>query len=295
MNDKKSFLFRHTDGPVLKNGKKTFEEDFYINQKLPHAAGQNLLHCFGYGECLWYGGYKQSNNFSKKYYSFGLVTEGDGIFSCENMKYKIIPGDIFILRPSRDFCVQTGQCGFLRKKSLLLQGSLLNIILDSRPLGSLDFIRPNGPHRLKEIFDSFKTLILEENESLPEDLGMQAYALMAELSRLAPHLEYPESLCRAISVIDAELNREHTLESLSTECSTSISTLSRLFRTHLNTSPMNYIIDRRLELAAQLLQIDKMPLKEIAEKCGYNSESFLSRAFKKKFGLPPATFRNTQK
>ena len=57
---------------------------------------------------------------------------------------------------------------------------------------------------------------------------------------------------------------------------------------------MNYIIDRRLEQAKLFIQIGNMTLKEIAEKCGYNSESFLSRSFKKKFGLPPASLRRSK-
>lgn len=293
MNNKKQFLFRHTEGPVLKNGKKAYEEDFYINQQLPHFSGQHLFHCFAYGESLWHN-YKLNNNFSKNYYSFGLVLEGDGIFTCENSKYKVMPGDIFILQPSKNFCVQTGPGGFLKKRSLLLQGSLLNMILNSSHFFNTDFIRPQDPARIKEIFDSFIRLIREENEDLMEKLGIQIYTLISELNRIAPGQKYPEQLCKAVNIIESCLNHPPDLESLSDQCGTSISTISRLFQAHLKTSPMNYIIDRRLELARQLLQIEKMPLKEIAEKCGYNSVSFLSRAFKKKFGLPPGTFRTAQ-
>jgi AraC-like DNA-binding protein len=107
-------------------------------------------------------------------------------------------------------------------------------------------------------------------------------------------IDYPLALRMALALINTKPHSELTLESLSSECKVSVSTLTRLFRRHLKISPINYIIDRRLEQAKLLIQISDMTLKEVAEKCGYNSESFLSRSFKKKFGLPPTSLRRSK-
>ena len=140
----------------------------------------------------------------------------------------------------------------------------------------------------------FKQLILGQDEFLEEDLSLQGYALLVELNRIAKPSEYPLALYMALNLINTKPQSGFTLGSLSSECKVSISTLTRLFQRHLKISPVNYIIDRRLEQAKLLLQISDMPLKEVAENCGYHSESFLSRSFKKKFGVPPTSFRRSR-
>jgi len=56
-------------------------------------------------------------------------------------------------------------------------------------------------------------------------------------------------------------------------------------------SPMSYLKRWRLQLAAQLLQDQKLSLSEIAERVGYESSAALSRVFKREFGLSPAQYR----
>jgi AraC-like DNA-binding protein len=161
-----------------------------------------------------------------------ITCNSDGILICENIRYELRPGDLYILWPDKTISSRPGSRVFPRKKCILLE--------------------------------------------------VQSYALLVELNRLAMSAQYPYPLCQVLKLIDADLHVEHTLNSLCLECKMSISTLSKLFQRYLNTSPMNYIIGRRLEYARQLIKVSNMPLKKVAERCGYNSESFLSRSFKKK-------------
>ena len=56
-------------------------------------------------------------------------------------------------------------------------------------------------------------------------------------------------------------------------------------------APMHYLADWRLQVAGQKLRDSSDPLVRIAEQIGYESEAAFSRAFKKKFGTAPATWR----
>lgn len=66
---------------------------------------------------------------------------------------------------------------------------------------------------------------------------------------------------------------------------------ARLFRAATGHSPMRYLTERRLELAARLLVTTPARLSHIAERTGYKSEFALSRAFKRRHGLAPAHYR----
>jgi AraC family transcriptional regulator, alkane utilization regulator len=54
---------------------------------------------------------------------------------------------------------------------------------------------------------------------------------------------------------------------------------------------MRYLARWRLQLAAHHLRNTDMPLARIAEQVGYESEAAFNRAFKRSFGVPPATWR----
>ena len=66
--------------------------------------------------------------------------------------------------------------------------------------------------------------------------------------------------------------------------------LTQGFRQVFNTSVFNYLHNYRLEQACQLLKTDSLNIQEIAQSVGYSSFSSFTKAFKKKFKVPPSTY-----
>jgi AraC-like DNA-binding protein len=54
---------------------------------------------------------------------------------------------------------------------------------------------------------------------------------------------------------------------------------------------MQYLIQWRMMLAANLLCRSKAPLSRIAEDVGYQTDTAFIRAFRREYGVPPATWR----
>jgi transcriptional regulator GlxA family with amidase domain len=54
---------------------------------------------------------------------------------------------------------------------------------------------------------------------------------------------------------------------------------------------MTYLADWRLELAAEALRTTTLGVAEVATRVGYESEAAFNRAFKRRFGKPPAQYR----
>ncbi len=54
---------------------------------------------------------------------------------------------------------------------------------------------------------------------------------------------------------------------------------------------MRYLARWRIQLAANQLRNSDLSLARIAEQVGYESEAAFNRAFKRSFGVPPATWR----
>jgi len=69
------------------------------------------------------------------------------------------------------------------------------------------------------------------------------------------------------------------------------SALADRFAELLGQPPMQYLTRWRISMAAQQLVLGNRPLVQIAEEVGYESEAAFNRAFKREFGVPPATWR----
>ena len=68
--------------------------------------------------------------------------------------------------------------------------------------------------------------------------------------------------------------------------------LNRLFVKYTGTSIHQYIINKRLSAARELMLSSDLSLAEISEQVGFNNYSFFSSYFKKRFGISPAKFRS---
>jgi transcriptional regulator GlxA family with amidase domain len=68
--------------------------------------------------------------------------------------------------------------------------------------------------------------------------------------------------------------------------------LAERFRNYLGEPPLACLTRWRLQLGAQMLNSSSYSVAQIASKVGYESEQAFNRAFKRKFGNPPARYRN---
>ena len=57
---------------------------------------------------------------------------------------------------------------------------------------------------------------------------------------------------------------------------------------------ITYIQTKRLEGAIRLMQDTNLKLNEIATRVGFDSPSYFTTFFKKKMGVSPQEYRNTQ-
>ena len=85
-----------------------------------------------------------------------------------------------------------------------------------------------------------------------------------------------------------------TVEELAREAGTSRSVLAERFQQLVGSSPMQYLTQWRMMLAANLLSRSNAPLARIAEDVGYQTDTAFSRAFRREYGQPPAAWRRSQ-
>ncbi len=67
--------------------------------------------------------------------------------------------------------------------------------------------------------------------------------------------------------------------------------ISRLFKQHFNINFIEYVTQRRINLAADLLKTTDLSVREVSVRCGYNDMSYFSKVFSRFIGLTPREYR----
>jgi AraC-like DNA-binding protein len=68
---------------------------------------------------------------------------------------------------------------------------------------------------------------------------------------------------------------------------------SRMFSASQGMSPGAFVKDLRLKHAERLLQTELMSVKEIADACGFEDDSYFCKAFRKAYKISPGEYRKS--
>jgi len=106
--------------------------------------------------------------------------------------------------------------------------------------------------------------------------------------------EYIYRINRVIDYIEANIDKELSLETLSEVANFSQFHFHRIFSAFTGETLNGFIKRKRVERAASMLLNDPdKPITDIAYSCGYNSTSVFCRSFKERFKVSAQEFRNT--
>ncbi|WP_416144656.1 helix-turn-helix domain-containing protein [Planococcus koreensis] len=96
---------------------------------------------------------------------------------------------------------------------------------------------------------------------------------------------------KAQHYIEENHSLDITLENLSMELGLNKYAFARLFKELTGVSPIQYVIQCRMQTARHLLLTTSGTIPEIAAQTGYKSATHFQQAFKKAVGTSPGVFR----
>jgi pimeloyl-ACP methyl ester carboxylesterase/AraC-like DNA-binding protein len=99
------------------------------------------------------------------------------------------------------------------------------------------------------------------------------------------------AVSKALAIIHSRYAEDLDVEALARESGISRSVLGERFVELLGEPPMRYCARWRMRVAANMLRDGKDNTASIAYAVGFNSEAAFNRAFKREYGVPPATWR----
>jgi AraC family cel operon transcriptional repressor len=248
------------------------------------------------------GGY-HSHDFCEVF----LVEEGKGIHLINGSKQKLNEGHVGFIR-ARDCHAFTG----VNEKGI----TLLNISFQPDIFSS---DKPQAGRDIPEVADLF-----DDRRAMPfvwqpplrlaqevghafrhfvngyrDKLAIHLFLLtMADLTRHGKdHLteQAPDWLSNAFLTLDVPENLREGVQAVVRTAGRSAQHVCKEAKKHFGKTLGEIVSERRLELAAQMLELGTRNVTEIAMDCGYESISHFVRKFKATYGEPPLRYRNSRR
>jgi transcriptional regulator GlxA family with amidase domain len=95
----------------------------------------------------------------------------------------------------------------------------------------------------------------------------------------------------AAAIIEREFDSELELDDVARRVATSRRQLQRAFAESGSTSFRTYLGEVRMRRARQLLAEGSLPVRDVARRVGYRQPAQFAKAFRRRFGAPPSSFR----
>lgn len=208
-----------------------------------------------------------------------------------------IDGRAVYLKKGTLICAKPGQhrCSQLHFKCLYFhlqtQDPQLQQMLNSLPHVCIlsDF---------KVLEELFRKLIRLDAESFPEERLLQHSCLLELLYTLSQYADnrggshsYRQIMLRLERYIRDNLTQDLSLNGLAAVTNLSPSYFHKLFCNHFSMTPGEYVLQCRVSAAKSLLVEGSLSLGEVAERCGFASQSYFNYRFKQTVGMTPLQYR----
>jgi AraC family transcriptional regulator len=104
----------------------------------------------------------------------------------------------------------------------------------------------------------------------------------------------PWQVRRATELLEAHLDGNIALQKVAEACELSVSHFARAFKQTFRKPPYQWLTERRVDRARDLMANSRLPLADIASRCGFTDQSALHRIFKRIHGVTPGIWRRSK-
>lgn len=275
------------------NSAKLYHEVFYVSRGRTSPPQENSIALHAYGDSsISPGGSTHHPGTRLKIFerwSIDLISSGKGEFICGDKHENLYPGTVCIIQPHCATETKASEDSALTKQVLMLERSPVLSLLCNMYEG-YELLRFTDISSVSSLFNKIKEICVSGHPDQRMELSVLVYRLLLVFGRQRQSLPSKNSLPSLIRKIFDNPAEDYTREYMAQMLGVNVRTLTKTFQNTVSCSPMQFVIQARMNLAKQLLEAETMPVYQVAETCGYHSESFFSREFKKHFGCSPREY-----
>ena len=226
-------------------------------------------------------------------YEIIFVKEGNISYLTEDNAYTVCKNSLILTHPQQQHCIRVDKNTTYNRYNLLLKSNAENQSLIQQIPNDLCVVCFDSNSIVIQLFEKMDFYCEQLNG---DTLGRFLYSLVEEiLLNIVLHVSQaglndlsdknPLTL-NAIAYINDHLTTLPGVDPLCRHLGISKSYLYQLFQTDMQTTPKQYITERRLNLARQEILMGAKATS-IFSQCGFSDYSTFFRAYKKHFGYSP--------
>lgn len=232
-------------------------------------------------------------------YVIHLIAKGKGRYRVNNTEYELTEGQMFAIYPGVETTYQADSEDPWSYYWIGFTGYRASVTLDAigftkaKPIVTIDNYEP---------ICSAVDAILDVRKMTPGDALKRTGGLYLILSHMVdnsrdarPVRYYAQTryVNMAAELIAESYNKRVRISEIADKVGINRSYLTNIFKREMNMSPQEFLINFRLEKAAEMLRESEEPVGSIASAVGYTDALTFSKAFKQKYSVTPTEFRNS--
>ena len=222
---------------------------------------------------------------SPNYYLIHYVISGTGIYYTPSENFKVTGGQIFVIYPNETVKYTADDRDPWHYYWVAFEASLdLSNILNSYV-----FTAP-------EIYQVFHAIVNSPNY-ISKSPNFYICGKIFEMISLLDKQLYSEKnnthqyVRMTLNFIETHYQHDLRVDMLAESLNLDRAYFSRIFKKFTAKTPQQYIVDFRLDKAAEMLARQDLAPGEVARQVGYKDVTNFSRMFSRRFGMPPTMYR----
>ena len=224
--------------------------------------------------------------------SLELIVEGEMKYETSRGTYRIKPGSLFIVHHGED-SKMTAESEFLHKKTIILPGFVSDQIVATLGLAEVDVIDVSDQHDLANQFDQIFKELAKQKSGFSIRASQYTFGILLQMSQKQLTANYPPLLTKVLEFIYVNIDKKLALNDICKYAGTSAGSLNNLFNQYFKLSPIEFVLQHKIKVAKQLLLNRHRYIKEIAAEVGFSSQYYFTLVFKKRTGMSPTEFRQS--
>jgi AraC-like DNA-binding protein len=215
-------------------------------------------------------------------------TQGKGIHTINGNELTLTPNQIAIYHPNmkQQYIAIDNKWEYY---FFTLDGSLVKDVLSKSDLHS--GVYNVGPAPIK-LFEQLESTIQNHGFNAEIYCSNLAFQLISQCIKSTNIIENNPLINNILNEIDHRWHsKEFNINYLANKYQIHRTTLTRRFKAVMRISPMEYLLNLKIEHAKILLKESQQSIGEISFSCGFEDPNYFSRIFKTKIGMTAKKFR----
>lgn len=231
------------------------------------------------------------------FYTVKFTLGGKGTFTCKNRTHPLSFGSLTVFGPQTPHQFKTDPADPMEHIFIVFTGQQAGNLLDINHLADRRCIQVANPPFIAALTERILHVGLENPPFAQELCQQYLKSLLMEQTESDSQFNHDsdalDSFFRCKQYLDCHFADIHSVGQLAEACHLDIRYIARLFRRYKQLRPYDYLMQLKMNKAANLLLTKNFSVKQIAQMTGFDDPCHFSRIFKKSFSISPTEYRRS--